>query len=97
MDKKTYHGPRDVYLVLDPSKIVPDDPGQDTPALVHYQGGTATFTCAVNEGEVENNGRIIQLPDSVMKWLDKVQKIVDKFYDDFYKEYDSAHAAEGKG
>lgn len=48
---KTVNGPNGVVLVLDRDKVVLDDPGADTPAMVYYKRGSATYWCACGEGE----------------------------------------------
>jgi len=89
MDKRIYRGPKGVTVILDPKEIVPNDPGQGTPAMVNYRGMSATYTCAVNAGEVEYQGRTVELPQDVIEWLDELQEFVDKFYDDFYAQIEN--------
>src|SRR2546429_6006520 len=38
----------------------PDDPGNGTPAIVQYRGGSATFWCATNEGRSEEHTSELQ-------------------------------------
>ena len=73
-----------VIVELDSSKIVPNDPGQDTPALVLYKDGTSTLTCAENEGYVFHDRKgDIELPEAAKEWLwsNEVQDEVEKMYD----------------
>jgi len=88
-EKKTIKGPRDVELVLDPAQIYPEDPGQGTPAMVYYKGGSATFSCAANEGEVLDQwGFTIELPKEAVGWL---QTIGQDLEDDMYNSWDEEH------
>jgi len=58
---KTIRGPGGIRIELDRNRVVLDDPGQDTPALVYvptnkrYRGGdeTATFWCAMETDELD--------------------------------------------
>jgi hypothetical protein len=64
-------------LVLDPSEIIPDDPGAGTPALVYdpTRRHSSTYYCALENGDCDG----YTLPDSVQFWLgsDKVAAMVD--------------------
>lgn len=73
-------GPFHIRLVLDPDQIDERDPGNGTPAMVYYQGGSATFYCAANEGEVIKRGRAINLPQACVNWLWKQEQNVDAMY-----------------
>lgn len=77
--KKTLTGPRGIRIELDRSQVFPDDPGQGTPALVHYKGGVATYWCACDEGEVDNNSRYIKLPQDVLDWLHEQDDEITNF------------------
>jgi hypothetical protein len=58
------------FLILDPEEIYPDDPGQGTPAMVYGPNGMAsTYNCAVNEGELCDGDRVLELPARVLAWL----------------------------
>lgn len=59
------NGPRKARLHLDRERIVPGDPGADTPALVEWQGHWGTFGCASECGEVDG----VELPQAVYDWL----------------------------
>jgi hypothetical protein len=72
---KTLRGPRGIKVVLDRSKVVPDDPGQDTPALVYWRGKSSTLCCAYNEGEVDG----VALPKEQAEWLDSVYDEADEW------------------
>lgn len=41
-----------LFIQLDASQIHPNDPGRGCPVLVYRGGHSATFCCAVNEGEL---------------------------------------------
>lgn len=53
MKKQTLYGPKGIELILDPDEINFDNPGDGCPALVRYRGGTASYTCATEIGEVD--------------------------------------------
>ena len=64
-------------LELDSREIVPDDPGAGTPALLWGPSKqTATFWCALDSGELGDGSEI---PESVMKWLDRMVPTVENF------------------
>ena len=42
-------------VVADKSEYYPDDPGAGTPLMVYYGSYSATYECAVNEGELSGN------------------------------------------
>jgi len=80
--KKTLRGPGGIKLVLDPAEVFPDDPGQGTPALVEYKGGTATFWCAQGEGYVDSRNGDIPLTEAQSQWLhsDEIEAAVAELY-----------------
>ncbi len=64
-------------LELNSREIVPDDPGAGTPALLWGPNKqTATFWCALDSGELGDGSEI---PESVMKWLDRMVPTVESF------------------
>lgn len=64
-------------LELNSREIVPDDPGAGTPALLWGPNKqTATFWCALDSGELGDGSEI---PESVMKWLDRMVPTVENF------------------
>ena len=70
----------DLKLVLDTDKVNRENPGDDTPAMVYYKGGSATYTCAVGEGEVLGRyGETIEIPERLVAWLDRLSDLVDEF------------------
>lgn len=77
MNTKTYT--RGNYrLVLDKSRVVPEDPGSDTPAMVYGPNGSSgTYWCACDTGELSYGDR--QLPNSVVNWLIALLDDVDAF------------------
>lgn len=82
--QKTLKGPCGATLVLDSNEIIPDDPGAGTPAIVYYHGGSATFWCAIGEGEVEAKYEMIELPEKVLDWLNTIgNTAVEKMYAEF--------------
>lgn len=79
--KSEHAGPYGVILELDTAQCFPDDPGQGTPAIVHYGGGTATYACANGTGYVySDKDGDIELPGPVRAWLwsAEVEALVEK-------------------
>lgn len=69
-------GPGDLRIELDAAEIVPDDPGAGTPAMVYEPSGrgSATFWCALAEGELmANDGRTWKLTPAQARWLDEME------------------------
>ncbi len=57
-------------LVMDDAQIFKDDPGQGTPLMVYGpKDSSATFTCALCEGELDG---YTEIPANVQRWLDEV-------------------------
>ena len=72
-------------LVLDSREIVPDNPGEGTPALVETRDGRgcSTYWLCVDEGIIDHSDEGDRdLPESVYNWLVSMQDIVDKFIED---------------
>jgi hypothetical protein len=65
MTSRILVGPYNVKLELDPSQVIPDDPGAGTPALVHFRGDSGSYWCAVGEGMCGD----VRLPNSAVRWL----------------------------
>lgn len=79
--KQTIHyQPRpSLKLILDASEIIPDDPGQGTPAIVewkcHDEDGrtvtaSGTYWCVSDQGEDMDGNR---LPDGGSRWLHSLE------------------------
>lgn len=69
--KKVLSGPGGVMLEIDPAQHFPDDPGNGTPLLVVKGRATATLTCALGEGELDDGcGGTLSLTDEQLRWLD---------------------------
>lgn len=69
-------------VVLDKSEVFKDDPGNGTPAMVYnMSGASATYNCAVNEGELENNytGNMNQLSEKQIEWLIEIESEINNF------------------
>lgn len=77
---------------LNKSKVIPDDPGADTPALVFWRGFhtidgvrrycefSSTFWCAAQEGELDSPYYgTYQLSEPQSKWLDSLERKVNEF------------------
>jgi hypothetical protein len=71
------HGPDGAIIELDRTKVIPDDPGADTPAVLYWNGYSGTFWCCLNTGEIEAGDA--QLPREVCKWLIEVEDEVNDF------------------
>jgi len=70
--KKVLHGPGGLRVVLDRTRVVPDDPGADTPAMVYLFGASATLWCAMGEGELMGDRAARKLSEAQCRWLDDV-------------------------
>jgi hypothetical protein len=80
MTKETIKGPGNIRLELDSAQIFPDDPGQGTPAMIHLGLGSATYWCALNEGEVfDTLTGTIPFSGAQMRWLEAQEEVVDAF------------------
>jgi hypothetical protein len=68
-------------VVLDRDKVVPDDPGADTPAMVYYDGGvySATYWCAVDTGELDGARETKKLTHNQIEWLDSLEQEIEEF------------------
>lgn len=68
-------------LVLDVHEVHPDDPGAGCPALVKIGDQTASYECAINEGElVDHKGHVYKLSLAQLKWLENQQDHVDELW-----------------
>jgi hypothetical protein len=74
---KTLRGPDGIRLVLDRKEIVPDDPGDGTPALVWVDNYSSTLAAAQGEGELLGSRDAKQLTDEQLAWLDEVSDAAD--------------------
>ena len=84
MRKTLEHKRTGVKLILDSSEIDERDPGNGTPVIVEYKGGTATYNYATCEGHVDG-GRDgdIGIPPSALEWLesDEIDWEISAMYD----------------
>ena len=63
----TYDGYK---IVFDSTEIFPDDPGNGTPLMVYGpRGSSATYQCAMDTGEIENDRLTQEIPAHVHRWL----------------------------
>lgn len=64
---------------LDKSEVYPDDPGAGAPAIVSVADGkfSATYWCAINEGELELDG--YQLSKRQLDWLYRIEDEINDF------------------
>lgn len=73
-------------LVMDPTEIFPDDPGNGTPLMVYGpRGASGTFDCALNTGELSCGDRDLDLPQGVLDWL--ASDAVDAAIADFWEAH----------
>lgn len=72
----TKHGPNGLRVEFDANEIFPNDPGQGTPVLVCLGRETASFCCALNEGEV---GGSIRLSPAQIAFLESLEEFVWDF------------------
>lgn len=72
-----------LVLELDSEQVLPDDPGQGTPAMIRLESNPeccATFWCAAGEGELDSDrDGFHQLNHDQVMWLDEMQDEVDQF------------------
>lgn len=85
--KQTIKGPGGLRLELDADQIFPDDPGQGTPCLLEMRDEdgrivTATFNCAIGEGEVE----YVMLAEDQMNWLNELEYPVDTWLTNWVRQ-----------
>ena len=73
------HGPLGATLTLDRSRLDPDDPGADTPALVEWRKYAGTYQGCSETGDIGDR----LLPTVIVEWLnsDAVTKAVDALYE----------------
>lgn len=71
-------GPGGIRIELDPTEHYPEDPGQGTPAMVYYENYSATYQCALNEGELDCGGYTLTPAQS--RWLADQVVIVSNWY-----------------
>lgn len=79
MSAITLKGPKGIRLHLDRSKFYPDDPGQDTPALVEYKNSFSTYSFVTDMGETVDG---VVIPAVCLEWLDSddIQEQVEKVF-----------------
>ena len=77
MAKETLTGPGGLKIVLDSAQIFPADPGLGCPALVELGKHSASFNCALNEGELDC-GEVILTPTQI-GWLNNKVDFVDNW------------------
>ncbi len=75
--RKTLNGPGGIKVVLDRNEIIPHDPGAGCPALVVVGRYSASWSCAINEGELECGE--YTLTAEQVAWLDSVAGEVWQF------------------
>ena len=74
-------------VVLDRKRVVPNDPGQDTPALVHYEcaqyKACSTYWCACGEGELliesPRHRGVHKLTEKQLEWLESLDPELTDF------------------
>ena len=73
-----------IDVILDKSKVIPDDPGQDTPAMVQMLRASGkqyvdsgTYWCAIGSGELSDKGT--KLTEEQQDWLISLDTEVTEF------------------
>ena len=81
----TLVGPNRLVIVLDRSEVIPDNPGDGTPAMVyrHFEGlgeQTATYWCAQwSEELLDARGRGHPLTDAEVAWLETQEDTITEY------------------
>jgi hypothetical protein len=79
----------DIEIVLDPSEIYPDDPGNGTPVMVYKTVGrekySSTWNCANGTGTLEGREEIVDLTAYELRAMDEHAEEVDAWIN---AEYD---------
>ena len=79
---------RGLRVVCDRNRVVPDDPGADTPAMVYYKcrqyEASATYWCAMGESHLQiNSGKFRdeehKLTQTQCEWLDSLEPEITEF------------------
>ena len=73
----TLYGPDQLVIHLDRNKVVADDPGADTPAMVYLGKHSATFWCAADTGELDLGD--YHLTPRQYRWLQEQYDLVNDF------------------
>lgn len=76
---RTLDGPDGLQLVLDEAQIFPHDPGQGTPAMVHWMTSDATYWWAINEGTLYGPKGDLPLTRRQLGWLAEQEQTVHDF------------------
>lgn len=68
-------------LELDRDEIIPDNPGEGTPAMVYSPGdkSSGTYWCAIDMGEVSCGDTVVPIPGDVLAWLLKQGYYVEQY------------------
>lgn len=76
---RVLEGPHGIFIRLDRSQVIPDDPGAGSPALVHEEEGqqrSGTFWCVRDMGEWIDGE---PLDRRQQEWLDQQEGIIEEF------------------
>jgi hypothetical protein len=80
--KRTYRKGR-LIVELDKDKVVPGDPGADTPAMVfdkdRQHSATYWYACAEAELTTWKDGGVVRLTDAELGWLDGLDREITDF------------------
>ncbi len=73
----TLKGPGGLTLELDRSELVPENPGEGTPAMVYLEpsGASGTYWCALDTGEVDG----VEITAQQQRWLESKEEVVSEF------------------
>lgn len=73
---RVLRGPDGCKITFNANEVFPDDPGQGTPVMLTLKSGdTATFNCALNEGEAEGE----PLTPAQIDWLNELAFDVEEW------------------
>jgi len=93
-----HHGPGvargDWRIELDASEIVPDNPGEGTPAMVYGPESTSgTYWCVHGTGEIDG---WLQLPKDVYDWVAAQLDVINDWLEFHHARLEAAAACDAK-
>lgn len=67
-------------LVLDAEQVIPDNPGEGTPAMVYGpEVASGTYFCVIDTGEITTSrGQTREVPVAVLDWLEGLRDAVEQ-------------------
>jgi hypothetical protein len=79
--KQTVVGPGGIKLYLNADKIVPENPGADTPRMVQLRRGWASLEAASDFSDVGGEEKT----DAQNDWLQEIAAAADQWHDHWWK------------